>query len=417
MGCCSHCCPCWCCVQGLGKTSQLINYLGAIRKLENDPGPHLVVVPASLLENWQRELHRWCPAMKVVVYYGKHRAAMRKRLVAIRWDRRAVLSTQTQRLLSLSLCPFCCSFSIPWSYAWSCHTVAPACSDKMAKGEDVDDDISDLTDPTILAELHQSDKLEEAAAQAAADEAADEDPYGYSLQHDSDDEFDIDREEAGEEADLAPDVPGPTWDIHAATSPAPFNVMLTCYTLFERDRCVLVCVCGGGGTVVVGLFVSVCVPGTCGPSLLLPGAGSGASLLVPQAECGPVPVCSPEQRLDRAFLEKWRWSHLIMDEAHALKNRNASRTMRLRRTANASNHRIMMTGTPLQNDLVELQNLLHFLLPTVFAAQGFEDWAELLQVGARALFSLPACGCCAGRRSNTLHLSGQLFLCEVLHRG
>jgi SWI/SNF-related matrix-associated actin-dependent regulator 1 of chromatin subfamily A len=41
--------------------------------------------------------------------------------------------------------------------------------------------------------------------------------------------------------------------------------------------------------------------------------------------------CSPEQRLDRGFLEKWRWSHLVMDEAHALKNRNASRTMRLRR--------------------------------------------------------------------------------------
>lgn len=51
--------------QGLGKTSQVINYLGAIRHLESDPGPHLVVLPASLLENWQRELHRWCPAMKV----------------------------------------------------------------------------------------------------------------------------------------------------------------------------------------------------------------------------------------------------------------------------------------------------------------------------------------------------------------
>lgn len=46
-----------------------------------------------------------------------------------------------------------------------------------------------------------------------------------------------------------------------------------------------------------------------------------------------LPPHSPEQRLDRGFLEKWRWSHLVMDEAHALKNRNASRTMRLRRRA------------------------------------------------------------------------------------
>jgi len=39
----------------------------------------------------------------------------------------------------------------------------------------------------------------------------------------------------------------------------------------------------------------------------------------------------------------------------------------------------MMTGTPLQNDLVELQNLMHFLLPQVFAAQGFENFADLIQ--------------------------------------
>lgn len=29
-----------------------------------DPGPHLVVVPASLLENWQRELAAWAPNLK-----------------------------------------------------------------------------------------------------------------------------------------------------------------------------------------------------------------------------------------------------------------------------------------------------------------------------------------------------------------
>ena len=35
-------------------------------------------------------------------------------------------------------------------------------------------------------------------------------------------------------------------------------------------------------------------------------------------------------------------------------------------------HRIMLTGTPLQNDLLELHNLLSFLLPTVFGAEGQE---------------------------------------------
>ena len=41
---------------------------GAIRRFESDPGPHLIVVPASLLENWQRELHRWCPDLRFVAY-------------------------------------------------------------------------------------------------------------------------------------------------------------------------------------------------------------------------------------------------------------------------------------------------------------------------------------------------------------
>lgn len=263
---------------GLGKTAQLITYLGCIRHMEKDPGPHLVVVPASLLENWQRELRRWCPALKVVIYYGKHRVVVRKRLNTLR--------------------------------------------ERMIKGEKVDDDLSDLGDPDLLAELAQSHKLAEAAAAAEADDY-DDDPYGAGQLHESDDEFDIDKEKAGSDADLQPEDQPPEWDIDAELQPAPFNVMLTCYTLFERD--------------------------------------------------------SPEQRLDRGFLEKWRWSHLIMDEAHALKNRNASRTTRLRRVSNVARRRIMITGTPLQNDLSELQNLLHFLLPSVFAAQGFEDLAEMLQ--------------------------------------
>ena len=70
--------------QGLGKTAQLITYLGAIRRFESDPGPHLIVVPASLLENWQRELHRWCPDLRFVAYYGKHRGVVRKRLMELR---------------------------------------------------------------------------------------------------------------------------------------------------------------------------------------------------------------------------------------------------------------------------------------------------------------------------------------------
>lgn len=36
---------------------------------------------------------------------------------------------------------------------------------------------------------------------------------------------------------------------------------------------------------------------------------------------------------DRAFLRKWKWSQMVMDEAHALKNANSQRSRRLRKLA------------------------------------------------------------------------------------
>jgi hypothetical protein len=39
----------------------------------------------------------------------------------------------------------------------------------------------------------------------------------------------------------------------------------------------------------------------------------------------------------------------------------------------------MLTGTPLQNDLVELFNLMHFLLPHVFGSQLQEEVVEVRQ--------------------------------------
>ncbi|XP_043917310.1 SWI/SNF-related matrix-associated actin-dependent regulator of chromatin subfamily A containing DEAD/H box 1 [Protopterus annectens] len=54
---------------GLGKTVQAISLLAYLYE-EGDLGPHLVIVPASTLDNWLRELNHWCPDLKVVLYYG-----------------------------------------------------------------------------------------------------------------------------------------------------------------------------------------------------------------------------------------------------------------------------------------------------------------------------------------------------------
>ncbi|EMR11420.1 hypothetical protein PNEG_00443 [Pneumocystis murina B123] len=54
---------------GLGKTCQIIAFFAHLLELGKS-GPHLIVVPASTLENWLRELAKFCPALKVEPYYG-----------------------------------------------------------------------------------------------------------------------------------------------------------------------------------------------------------------------------------------------------------------------------------------------------------------------------------------------------------
>lgn len=40
-----------------------------------------------------------------------------------------------------------------------------------------------------------------------------------------------------------------------------------------------------------------------------------------------------------------------------------------------STHRLLLTGTPLQNNLMELWSLMHFLMPNVFQSnKEFKEW-------------------------------------------
>ncbi|EFN83220.1 SWI/SNF-related matrix-associated actin-dependent regulator of chromatin subfamily A containing DEAD/H box 1 homolog isoform X2 [Harpegnathos saltator] len=58
---------------GLGKTVQVIAFLTYLKEaglIDEQDGPHLIVVPSSTIENWWNELERWSPSLKVVQYYG-----------------------------------------------------------------------------------------------------------------------------------------------------------------------------------------------------------------------------------------------------------------------------------------------------------------------------------------------------------
>ncbi|CAE6466482.1 unnamed protein product [Rhizoctonia solani] len=55
---------------GLGKTLQTISFLGYLKHIKDIPGPHLVVVPKSTLQNWAREFGHWVPDFNVCLLQG-----------------------------------------------------------------------------------------------------------------------------------------------------------------------------------------------------------------------------------------------------------------------------------------------------------------------------------------------------------
>ncbi|XLT41726.1 hypothetical protein HN873_073018 [Arachis hypogaea] len=210
---------------GLGKTVQAITYLTLLNHLHNDPGPHLIVCPASVLENWERELKKWCPSVSTLQYHGAGRTAYCK-------------------------------------------------------------------------ELNSLSK---------------------------------------------------------AGLPPPFNVLLVCYSLFERHR-------------------FVCLHRD---AISTKYSGVNYMFII-------YIHSSPHQKDDRKILKRWRWSCVLMDEAHALKDRNSFRWKNLMAVARNANQRLMLTGTPLQNDLHELWSLLEFMMPDIFATEGV-DLKKLLNPDNRDL--------------------------------
>uniref|UniRef100_A0A8D1STF1 Chromodomain helicase DNA binding protein 1 n=1 Tax=Sus scrofa TaxID=9823 RepID=A0A8D1STF1_PIG len=75
---------------------------------------------------------------------------------------------------------------------------------------------------------------------------------------------------------------------------------------------------------------------------------------------------------DKAFLGGLNWAFIGVDEAHRLKNDDSLLYKTL--IDFKSNHRLLITGTPLQNSLKELWSLLHFIMPEKFSS--WEDFEE-----------------------------------------
>ncbi|KAI0675210.1 SNF2 family N-terminal domain-containing protein [Trametes maxima] len=68
---------------------------------------------------------------------------------------------------------------------------------------------------------------------------------------------------------------------------------------------------------------------------------------------------------DRKFFRRIEWDTCVFDEGHVLKNFQSQRYQALLKYK--SRWRLLLTGTPLQNNLQELVSLMNFILPDQFA--------------------------------------------------
>ena len=82
---------------------------------------------------------------------------------------------------------------------------------------------------------------------------------------------------------------------------------------------------------------------------------------------------------DKKYLSNYQWKFMVVDEGHRLKNFNCKLVKELKQYMTES--RLILTGTPLQNNLSELWSLLNFLLPEAFAdLEQFESMFDISDI-------------------------------------
>ncbi|KAH9501524.1 hypothetical protein DERF_012364 [Dermatophagoides farinae] len=94
-------------------------------------------------------------------------------------------------------------------------------------------------------------------------------------------------------------------------------------------------------------------------------------------------VCITSYKLviqDHQSFRRQKWVYFILDEAHNIKNFKSQRWQMLLNFN--SNNRLLLTGTPLQNNLMELWSLMHFLMPKEFQShREFKTWFDKPMTG------------------------------------
>jgi SWI/SNF-related matrix-associated actin-dependent regulator of chromatin subfamily A member 5 len=81
-------------------------------------------------------------------------------------------------------------------------------------------------------------------------------------------------------------------------------------------------------------------------------------------------------RKESYAMSKLNYDLMVIDEAHNIKNSKSVLSQVLRKLH--SKHRLLLTGTPLQNNLQELWSLLNFIMPNIF--DSIEDFSKTFHI-------------------------------------
>ncbi|XP_067858733.1 lymphoid-specific helicase isoform X1 [Heptranchias perlo] len=125
----------------------------------------------------------------------------------------------------------------------------------------------------------------------------------------------------------------------------------------------------------------------------------------------PIVITSYEIAMrDRKHFQNCHWKYLIVDEGHRIKNLNCRLIQELKRFN--TDNKLLLTGTPLQNNLAELWSLLNFLLPDVFDdLKSFESWFDITSITENVEDIVAS-----EREQNILHMLHQILTPFLLRR-
>ncbi|TPX64697.1 hypothetical protein SpCBS45565_g05688 [Spizellomyces sp. 'palustris'] len=109
---------------------------------------------------------------------------------------------------------------------------------------------------------------------------------------------------------------------------------------------------------------------------------------------------------DHHIFRRKRWCYLVLDEAHNIKNFRSQRWQTL--LGFNTERRLLLTGTPLQNNLMELWSLLYFLMPGDYDEGGFAGRQEFKEWFENSVSQIVGDGHLSSSSSSSLSLSSDM---------